>query len=55
MSQVVPGVVVVGERGVWEIAPVGGEEVVLLGGERHRLDGPRSSWLCRLPIFSSVT
>ena len=43
MSQVVAGVVAVGERGV----PV--------GGERHRLAGPRSSWLCRLSIFSSVT
>ena len=55
MSQVAPGVVAVGERGVSEIAPVGGGEMAVEGGERHRLDGPRSSWLCRLSIFSSVT
>ena len=59
MSQVVHGVVAVGERGVplvvREIAPVGGGEMAVVGGERHRLDGPRSSWLCRLSIFSSVT
>ena len=51
MSQVVAGVVAVGERGV----PVGGGEVATVGGEKHRLAGPRSSWLCRLSIFSSVT
>ena len=59
MSQVVPGVVPVGERGVplvvREIAPVGGGEMAVVGGERHRLEGPRSSWLCKLSIFSSVT
>ena len=59
MSHVVPGVVAVGERGVpvvvRKIAPVGGGEMAVVGGERHRLDGPRSSWLCRLSIFSSVT
>ena len=27
----------------------------MVGGERHRLAGTKSSWLCRLSIFSSVT
>ena len=36
-----------------EIGSVAVPEMV--GGERHRLAGTKSSWLCRLSIFSSVT